>query len=139
MYLRQPLSEFVALRHATLRDQILSVRKQLAGAQEKYEEFSAKLKTIDSEIAVLREQARQDAQGAKSRAVSEAQRLSANVVADARAASAQLYDDLKAQLRHELAVRALARAETILNSRLTGDDKARLRQEFSTEVEGAQS
>jgi F-type H+-transporting ATPase subunit b len=139
IYLRKPLAQFVTARHETLRDQILNVRKQLTGAQEKYEEFSAKLRTIDSEIAVLREQARQDAQGAKQRAVSEVQRLSANVVSDARAASAQLFDDLKSQLRHDLAVRALDRAEAILNARLTGDDKARLRQEFSTQVEGAQS
>jgi F0F1-type ATP synthase membrane subunit b/b' len=139
VYTRKPLGAFVASRHATLRDQILNVRKQLTGAQEKYEEFSAKLKTIDSEIAVLREQARQDAQGAKNRAGSEVQRLSAGVVADARTASSQLFDDLKTQLRHDLAVRALERAEAILNVRLTGDDKARLRREFSTQVEGAQS
>lgn len=138
-YCRHPLREFVRQRHHTLRDQILNVRKELGSAQEKYEEFSAKLKTIDSEIAVLREQARQDAQGAKQRAASEAQRFSANVVSDARATSAQLYDDLKEQLYQELSVRALMRAEAILNGRLTGDDKVRLRQEFSMELESAGS
>ena len=56
---------------------------------------------------------------------------------DAKAASETLFTDLKNQLRAELSTQVLARAETILTERLTGDDKARIRREFSKQVESS--
>jgi hypothetical protein len=49
-----------------------------------------------------------------------------------------MFGDLKNQLRSELSVQVLARAEAILRERLTGDDKARIRREFSQQVESVQ-
>lgn len=133
---KQPTRDFIRQRHATLKDELMSVRQMLSSAQERYDEFSAKLKTIDSEITVLREQTKQDAKLAQQRIASEAQRLSATIVTDARAAAGGLYTDLKSQLLTELGGRVLERAETLLRDRLTGDDRVRIRQEFSAHLEG---
>ncbi|MEO7161632.1 MAG: hypothetical protein ABI041_01810, partial [Bdellovibrionia bacterium] len=53
--LNKPVKEFVSLRHKTIRDDIHSVKQELQLAQEKYDEFSARLKAIDAEIVTLRE------------------------------------------------------------------------------------
>ncbi|MCM2277986.1 MAG: ATP synthase F0 subunit B [Oligoflexia bacterium] len=134
-YLREPIRQFVHSRHVTVRDELKSVRELLRQAQEKHDEFSSKLKAIEAETTALREQAQQDAQVAKLRILSEAQRLSGNIVVDARATAEGLLKEMKNELYLDLAGRVLERAETILKARLTGDDRARFRQEFSMQVE----
>lgn len=135
-YLKQPIKDFVSNRHVSMRDELARVRELLKQAQSKNEEFVSKLKAIDAEVASLRQQMAQDAKSAKQRLVSDAQRLSATIVSDARMAAEGLYSDLRGQLHSELGSRILERAETLLRDRLTGDDRARIRKEFSSQVEG---
>lgn len=137
-FLRQPIRQAVAQRHSDLRDELKKVRELLQRAQERHDEFSAKLKSIDVETTSLREQAKQDAQAAKLRILSEAQRTSASVVTDARAGADHLVSELKTQLFSEVGVRVVNRAEALIRERLTGDDRARIRQEFSSQLERAQ-
>jgi F0F1-type ATP synthase membrane subunit b/b' len=111
------------------------VRNSLRQAQENFDEFSAKLKAVDVEIGALREQAKQDALLIKQKIQGDARRVAATVVADARDSAGALFSDLKGQLSSELGARVLDRAETLLRERLTGDDRARIRQEFSKQVE----
>lgn len=137
-YLRAPLKDFVASRHVTLRDEVQRVRKMLREAQEQFDEFSAKLKAIDAEVMALKDQAKQDAQVTKNRIVTEAMKLSENVVVDARATATAMFSELKGRLTTELGFRVLDRAESILREKLTGADQARIRQEFSKQVENFQ-
>lgn len=136
-YLKQPLKSFVHQRHLTVGEDLRKVRQLLRESQERYDEFSAKLKAIDVELTSLREQARQDAQTTKLRILSEAQRTSGHIVADARTAAEGLYSELKSKLYGDFAGRILERAESIMRERLTGDDRARIQKEFSTQVENA--
>jgi F-type H+-transporting ATPase subunit b len=138
VYLREPIAKFVTDRHVTIRDELQRVRALLGQAQSQFDEFSGKLKAMDAEIAGLREQAKQDASAAKSRILAEAQRLSATIVTDARASAQGLYSQLKQELFAEIGSKVLDRAEAILRERLTGDDRARIRREFSTQVETVQ-
>jgi F0F1-type ATP synthase membrane subunit b/b' len=138
VYLREPISTFVRVRHETLRDELRRVRDLLAGAKIKYEEFSSKLKAMEAEIQSLREQARQEALDAQSRIQSEAQALSAAIVADSRKSVQGMYGQLKSELYVEVGHKILDRAEALLRERLTGDDRARIRHEFSSQVESVQ-
>jgi F-type H+-transporting ATPase subunit b len=137
-FLRKPLRTFVEARHHTIRESLDSVHKELRSAQEKHAEFSAKLRAVDAEVSGLKAQIAQDAQAMKSRIVAEAQKLSSNVIEDAKHASAVLYTEFKSSLYSELGARVLDRAEAILKDRLTGDDRARMRKELSTQVETMQ-
>lgn len=137
-YLRDPIRTAVRIRHETLRDELTKVRETLVQAQNQHEEFSAKLKAIDVEIAAHRNQLLQDAQAAKQRIIADAQRLSGNIATDARRAAEALYAELKGSLYADAGRSVLDRAEAILRDRLTGDDRARIRKEFSTQVETAQ-
>jgi F0F1-type ATP synthase membrane subunit b/b' len=137
-YLREPLRVFVDKRHHMIRDELGAVRNLLRGAQEKNEEFSSKLRAVDAEIAGIKAQMLQDAQNMKSKIVAEAQKLSGNVIQDAKQSSDILYAEFKDEVLAELGGRVIGRAEVLLRDRLTGDDRARIRKEFSTQVETLQ-
>jgi F-type H+-transporting ATPase subunit b len=136
-YLREPLRQFVYQRHTALADELKRVHAMLRDSQEKFDEFTAKLKAIDVETQAMREQAKQDAQTAKNRLVAEAQKLGSTIVTDARSSANNLCSELKTQLAGELSLQVLDRTEALVKDRLTGDDKTRIRQEFSNQVETA--
>ncbi len=133
-YLRAPLRNYVTTRHTTVREDLARSSELLRAAREKNTEFSAKLAAVDAEVRAHREQLAQDAQAAKQRIVAGAARMAALVVADARAAAEGLYADLKRELYEELGARTVERAAQILRERLTRDDRARIREEFSAQV-----
>ncbi len=133
--LRQPVIHFVSQRHHSIRDELQRVREQLHQAQEKYDEFSAKLKAIDVEVSALREQTKQDTVAMKQRIVNEARRIAAMAAVDAKNAADGLFIEFKGQLYSEWSAQVLERAECLLKKRLTGDDQARIRQEFSQQME----
>lgn len=137
-YLHAPLRAFVRGRHESLRDELKRVADQLRQAQERYDEFSAKLKAMQAEIGALREQARQDGQAIKLRLIQDGQRVAQTIVEDARGAADAVLDDLKIELRRELGGMVLQSAERIIRERLKPEDQVRMRREFAREVETAQ-
>jgi F0F1-type ATP synthase membrane subunit b/b' len=136
-YLRQPLRDYVSTRHSTVRDELVKAGELLKSARERHGEFSAKLSAVDAEIEALRKQLGQDAQATRQRIVADAGRLASLVVADARTAAEGLYADLRSELYEELGIRTVERAANILRERLTGDDRARIREEFSSQVDSS--
>lgn len=137
-FLREPFRQFVVDRHRNMDETVKKVRQLLRDAQEQHDEFSAKLKAIDVEIAAMREAAKQDALSSKSKILGESQRLSALIVSDARVASENIFGDLRSKLRTEMVSRIFDRVEVLVKDRLTGDDRAKIRQEFSIQVESVQ-
>ncbi len=136
--LRDPLRDFIHQRHLSVRDELHAVRDELRRAHEKYEEFSTKLKTIDSEIALLQEQNKQDVAALKNKTGIESRRMAGIVVSDAKNAAGSLFYDLRKTLYLDLSGLVLDRAEFLLKERLTGDDRKRIRKEFSEQVETIQ-
>jgi len=135
VYTREPIRAFIRTRHETLRDELRRVRDLLVNSKAKFEEFSAKL---EAEIQALRDQAKQDAATIKSKILAEAQTLSATIVSDARRSAQGLYGQLRSELFVEVGNKVLDRTESVLRERLTGEDRARIRNEFSTQVESVQ-
>jgi len=136
--LRGPLKDFILQRHLTLKHDIQSVSEQLQQAQQKFNELTLKLKSVQAETAAIRAQTAEDAEQAKKRILAEAQRLSTNVVSDAKNVAEGLYLQMQGQLYFDLSNKVLQRAEKLLRDRLTGDDKARIRKEFSQQMESLQ-
>ncbi|MCM2323137.1 MAG: ATP synthase F0 subunit B [Oligoflexia bacterium] len=134
-YVRSPVRQFVLARHTAIRDELKSVRELLRKAQEKHDEFSSKLKAIEVETTSLRDQARQDAQAFRLRLLGEAQQLSSNIVSDARSTAAGLLEETKHELYLDLGSRVLDRVEALLRERMTGEDRARFRKEFLSQME----
>ena len=133
--LKTPVRDFIRVRAQTIRQAIQDARDLLATAQAKYQEFSAKLKAIDSEVTSLQAGARKDAEDRSARIVSGAKQLSGVILSDARSISQGLFEELRSDLRVELGRKVIERAERMLQQKLTGDDRVRLRREFSINLE----
>lgn len=136
--LKQPARDFLKSRHENIEHEIKSVHEQLVQAQKMFDEFNSKLQSIDQEVRDLREQSKQDIVGLKNRIQAETERLSKLIVSDASQAATSLYGELRNELFSELSSKVLSRAEQLLRERLTGDDRVRIRQEFSMQLEAIQ-
>ncbi len=134
-YLRKPLSEFVQNRHKSILDELNKTKEELSHAQEKYDKFSAKLMSLDSEIFSLKNYTAQDIEVTKKRIMDEARRSAYQIITDARAGVDGLFMDLKSNMYRELVSHVLLRTEGLIRERLTSDDKLRIREEFSKQVE----
>jgi len=136
--LKAPIRQFVGERHAFIRDEVSRVEGLLKDSKTRYEEFAAKLKAIDAEVQALRAQSVQDGEQMKVRISTDAKRLAGTIIADSQANAKEVFADARNELRLSLGLKIIVRAEDILRSRLTGDDRARIRQEFSRKVENIQ-
>lgn len=135
-YVRKPAKDFIEQRHLTLKQEVQGVRKSLKAAQDQADDLRAKMKSLDVEVAAIRDQGIQQAQALKLKTLSEAQRLSGVIVSDARNVADGLYGDLKMQLLREVGEKVTMRAEKMLQSRLTHDEKAKIRGDFSKSLGG---
>lgn len=137
-FLRKPLADFVTSRHHSIGEALKGAREALSAAKSGSEQLAARLATLDHEIAKLRSAAQAEAVKTRGLVLTAAKQLSQTIVTDANAAALALNQEFRGELRRELADRALARAETRLRDRLTGEDRARFRSEFSSLVEKTQ-
>lgn len=136
--LRKPAKDAIAQRALFMRNELSTVREQLARSKASYEEYSAKLQAIDAELRAMQEENRTQARGMAARITGEAQRLGAQIIQDARTAADAATQDFRRQLVGEFGAKIIQRVEAQVRERLTGDDRLRIRQEFSRMVEGTQ-
>lgn len=132
--LRAPLKAFVAQRHVHIRDEVKVVRDQLQDAKLKYEEFSSKLKAIDVEVSAIRGRTQQEGEAIKSKIVSTSKQLASTILGDAKNRAGSMAGELKQQILEDIGTRVVSRSEEVLRERLTRDDRARIRKEFSGQV-----
>jgi len=133
-----PVKNFVAQRAQDVGSDIRATADQLQRAQSQLAEFSSKLKAVDAEITLLKQEAKSEAAQIQERITNEARRLSDQVVRDANSRKESLISEARSRLASELAMKVVDRAEAVLKGRLTGDDRVRLRKEFSNQLERLQ-
>ncbi len=133
--LRQPVREYVALRTRSIHDEVQSVGEMLKEAERKYEEFSRKLEEVDQEIQGLKAQTHSDIASMKQRFSAEILNLKRTVIEDAKVSSTALIEEFRREIYLEFTEKVLERGEILIQDRLTGEDRARMRQEFSRQLE----
>lgn len=136
--LRTPIKGFVSQRHDQLRNELEEVRNRLAAAQKSYEDYAAKLKAVQTEVRMMQDEARSSALAASKELIMRSEGASKQIVENAQRMKSGFYDDLKSNLRKDLSDTIIAQAESRLRSKLTGDDRARLRKQFSAQLGGSQ-
>lgn len=134
-FLKKPVIQFVAERHTRIKIEVADVAVKLSKAKEKYEEFSAKLKAIETEIRILKEQTKQEAEQFKINVLTEAKKQASAIVVDAKNASNVAVEDFKKDILKNMAVQIMSQVERTLISQLTGADKVRLRKELASQVD----
>ena len=138
VFLRKPLSALVVSRHETIRNELQSSREALLTAHKQTEDLNLRVQGMDLELSQVREQTRAEGERTRSAILDTARKLGAQILGDANAAAGALKAEFRGAVRRELATLAVSRAESRLRDRLTGEDHARIRQEFSTLVEKTQ-
>jgi F0F1-type ATP synthase membrane subunit b/b' len=136
-YLVGPLKAFASARRGTIAEELERSRHALSSAREKFDDFDSRLRGLGAELETLLSQSAEEARRSRARLVQSANQLASTIVADAQAAASGMRDELIGQLRTEIAVRAIARAEEQIRARLTGEERVRLRKEFSALMEKA--
>ncbi|CAM6054216.1 unnamed protein product [Sphagnum tenellum] len=133
--MKQPVKDFVLQRHHSIRKEIQEVRQDLKTAQEKYEEFSSKLKAVDTEVAALRTQTQQEIAALKQRILSNSAGFHSISLPMLSLLPEGLYLELKGQLYSDLSHQVLERAEILVRAQLTGEDRNFIQSEFSKQLE----
>ncbi len=134
-YLKAPTKTFVKAHHDSLKEELDRVQAKLVDAQKQYQEYSQRLSAMDAEITNLVQSVRSDAESAKVRVLTEARRAADQIVIDSKRTSESLMSEFKDQIRVDLANQVVARAEVLLESKMTGDVREHLKKEFSKQVE----
>lgn len=132
--LRGPLKDFVRNRQKEISRELESVKSQLQKAQGDFEQVTGKLQAVSSEVLAIREHLIGEASQTKSKMIADASRAAGSMTADAKTVSDRLFDELRAQLYTQLLSAVFKKAETLMVERLTGADKVRINQEFSSQV-----
>ena len=144
-FLRRALSGSLFMTDTVLlRDELQRVSKLLREARAKYEEvFPAKLKAIDAEVGEMRARFQQDAQEMQRKNRSRREEAFPRGWCPTLACSLAEQLFFRILLKGQLYSRACgpgawSALRSLMKERLTGDDQARIRQEFSQEMESSQ-
>ena len=136
--LKDPIRDYVSQRHRTIKDDLADVETRVAEAKKAFESSSAKLDSVQSEVAALRKQLSHDLEKGQKTILAEADQLARTIVADSKRVSDGLFEQLKREVHLELVGKVIDQTEEILKGKLTGDDQLRIRKEFSQDVETLQ-
>ena len=134
-FLKNPTKAFVRGRHASLKEELDKVQEKLSGAQRQYQEYSARLSSMDAEITNLVQSVRSEAESAKVRILTEARRSADQIVIDSKRTAEAMLVEFKDQVRMDLANQVITRTEVILKTKMTGDVREALKKDFSKQVE----
>jgi F0F1-type ATP synthase membrane subunit b/b' len=132
---KKPFLDFVSTRSKTLHEQIQDAKSQLDVAHTQYSEFKAKLDSIESEVSALRAQNTQDVAGVSTKIREAASQQASQIVAEARLSRDAALIAAKRRIALDVGQQIIERAETLIQSRITGDEKARIRRDFSNQLE----
>jgi F-type H+-transporting ATPase subunit b len=137
-FLKTPTKEFVRGRHLSLKEELDRVQLKLVEAQKQYQEYSHRLSSMDAEITSLVQSVRSEAESTKVKILTEARRLADQIVIDSKRNSESMLVEFKDQVRVDLANQVIARAETLLKSKMTGAVHEQMKKDFSKQVENVQ-
>ncbi len=133
--LKTPTVSFVRGRHTSLKEELDQTQAKLVGAQRQYAEYSSRLSSMDAEITNLVQSVRSEAESAKVRILTEARRSADQIVIDSKRTAEAMLVEFKDQVRVDLANQVIARTETILKTKMTGDVREAMKRDFSKQVE----
>lgn len=127
--------QFISNRHTQIKSDLEKVRIQLVNAEKEFSLYQEKLKNLDQEMRDLYSQSKVDMENAKLTILSNAKKMSDTIVADAKTSSETMVSDFKNKIKDDLIQQVLIKSETLIRTRLTGEDKERFRKDFSKQVE----
>jgi F-type H+-transporting ATPase subunit b len=131
---KKPLQKFLSERREAIESGILEATDEKRRAEAVFNEYSERLKTLDRELAKLRQDVAQAAERDRSRIVAEADETIARLRSDTEVLVARQAEELQIQIRREVVEAATAAAERAVRELSTPDDQRRLAEAFVREL-----
>jgi F0F1-type ATP synthase membrane subunit b/b' len=117
---RSPVRSWIFHRHQYIRDEIQLVQSHLREAQKEYEEVVSRLKGIDGELVLMRDQVKKEITDFEQTCVKEAHRRCSFLMSDAKNAVDRLFFGLRVELSREYGMEVLGRAEVMFEENHAG-------------------
>jgi F-type H+-transporting ATPase subunit b len=134
-FARKPILGFFADRRRRIQDELKAAADLRTEAETRYAKWQRRLMDLESELAGIRETARERATAEREHILADAAAGAERIRRDALAAIDQELLRARAQLRREAADLALALASDILRRQVAGADQERLLDEFVATIE----
>jgi F-type H+-transporting ATPase subunit b len=127
--------QFVSQRHTDVKQSLEAVKAQLEKAEKEFTQYEARLQNLDREVRELYSQNKIDMENLKLTHLSQAKKMADSIVADAKTSSDTIVSEFKTSMKVDLMRQVLAKSEALIRTRLTGEDRERIRKDFSKQVE----
>jgi len=136
-FARKPITDFFADRRRRIQQELKAAADLQTEAEARYAKWQRRLMDLESELASIRETARERAAAERKHILADATATAERIRRDAIAAVDQELLRARAQLRREAADLALELASEALQRQVTSADQDRLLDEFVATIERA--
>lgn len=134
-FAREPLKKFFLDRRLGLQREIHEARREKEEAERKRAAVEERMRSLDRELAALREEAEKEAALERRRLVQQAERDSEKIVGAARREIDGLTRAAQKQLREYAAQLSVQLAEERVRREVSGEDEKRILERFFAELE----
>ncbi|MGW8194730.1 MAG: F0F1 ATP synthase subunit B family protein [Desulforhopalus sp.] len=134
----KPIGTGLSARRNKIKDEIENLEQKRADAEKSYEEFSAKLATVESEIDKVVERAVAQAEIEKAKILEKAEQAATDLMRSAEMAVQNEITVARRTLKDEVAEQAAVMAEELIVKNLTADDQVKIIDNYLEKVGAVQ-
>jgi F-type H+-transporting ATPase subunit b len=134
----KPIGSGLSARRKKIKDEIQTLEQNRAAAENSYNEFQAKLATVESEIDKVVERAIAQAEIEKTKILEKAEQGAADLIRSAEMAVQNQVTEARRTLKNEVADQAAIIAEELIVKNLTMDDQVKIIETYLDKVGAVQ-
>lgn len=134
----KPIGAGLAARQKKIKDEIEDLQLKRADAEKSYNDFQAKLATVESEIDKIVERAVAQAEIEKVKIIEKAEQAAHDIQRSAEMAIQNELTEARRALKNEVAEQAAVMAEKLIVNNLTADDQVKIIDNYLAKVGAVQ-
>lgn len=134
----KPIGAGLAARQKKIKDEIETLQQKRAEAEKSYNDFQAKLATVESEIDKIVERAVAQAEIEKVKIIERAEKAASDLQRSAEMAIQNEVIEARRTLKNEVADQAAVMAEQLIIKNLTADDQVKIIENYLAKVGAVQ-
>ena len=134
----KPIGAGLSSRRKKIKDEIETLEQKRSAAENSYNEFQAKLSTVESEIDKIVERAIAQAEVEKAKILEKAEQGAADLMRSAEMAVQNQVTEARRTLKNEVADQAAIIAEELIVKNLTVDDQVKIIENYLDKVGAVQ-
>jgi F-type H+-transporting ATPase subunit b len=134
----KPIGSGLSSRRKKIKDEIETLEHKRVESEKSYDEFQAKLATVESEIDKIVERALAQAEVEKTKILEKAEQGAADLMRSAEMAVQNQVTEARRTLKNEVADQAAILAEEIIVKSLTADDQVKIIETYLDKVGAVQ-